>query len=85
MLDLALFFRVCEPYEGTNVASSSFFSLQKRDIFQDLAPLLWYSYGTIAVLLQVCTNHIYNVLKRIISFVLVSFCYWVRLLIRYLI
>ncbi|URE49745.1 U3 small nucleolar RNA-interacting protein [Musa troglodytarum] len=25
---------------------------KKRDIFQDLAPLLWYSYGTIAVLLQ---------------------------------
>ena len=27
--------------------------LQKREIFQDLAPLLWNSYGTIAALLQV--------------------------------
>ncbi|XP_042434547.1 CCR4-NOT transcription complex subunit 9-like isoform X2 [Zingiber officinale] len=25
---------------------------KKRDIFQDLAPLLWHSYGTIAILLQ---------------------------------
>ena len=31
--------------------------LQKREIFQDLAPLLWDSYGTIAALLQV---HIFS-------------------------
>lgn len=28
---------------------------QKREIFQDLAPLLWHSFGTIAALLQVCS------------------------------
>lgn len=31
-----------------------FYVLQKREQFQDLAPLLWNSFGTIAALLQVC-------------------------------
>ena len=34
------------------------YSLQKREIFQDLAPLLWHSFGTIAALLQVCIVHL---------------------------
>ena len=34
------------------VSKCAFF--QKREIFQDLAPLLWHSFGTIAALLQVC-------------------------------
>ena len=29
--------------------------LKKRELFQDLAPLLWNSFRTIAVLLQVCS------------------------------
>jgi len=35
------------------VSKCTFF--QKREIFQDLAPLLWHSFGTIAALLQVCS------------------------------
>ncbi|XP_051133979.1 uncharacterized protein LOC127253426 isoform X6 [Andrographis paniculata] len=31
--------------------------LSKRDIFQDLAPILWHSFGTIAALLQCVASH----------------------------
>lgn len=36
------------------VKKNSILSFQKREIFQDLAPLLWHSFGTVAALLQVC-------------------------------
>ena len=29
---------------------------QKREMFPDLAPLMWHSFGTMFVLLQVCSN-----------------------------
>ena len=40
---------------GENSLSNLFLSFlfQKREIFQDLAPLLWHSFGTVAALLQV--------------------------------
>jgi hypothetical protein len=47
------------------------FFFQKREIFQDLAPLLWHSYGTIAALLQVGYN----------SSCCLSQCGWVRMLV----
>ncbi|XP_044415428.1 CCR4-NOT transcription complex subunit 9-like [Triticum aestivum] len=39
---------------GENSLSNLFLSFlfQKREIFQDLAPLLWHSFGTVAALLQ---------------------------------
>lgn len=41
---------------------SLFLSDQKRELFQDLAPLLWNSFGTIAALLQVCFSVILHCL-----------------------
>lgn len=42
--------------KGTNFVYNVLFAtvFQKRETFNDLALLLWYSFGTIAALLQVC-------------------------------
>lgn len=57
----------------SRVSHFLFYVLQKREQFQDLAPLLWNSFGTIAALLQVCyvSSTIYS-----LSLVFGSSCYY---------
>ena len=44
--------------EVANLVCNVFFAtiFQKREMFPDLAPLMWHSFGTMFVLLQVCSN-----------------------------
>ena len=44
--------------KATNLVYNVLFAtiFQKRETLNNLAPLLWYSFGTIAALLQVCSN-----------------------------